>query len=281
MKIKIAAFYLFFLMILSSHLSAQEFGFGLKAGLGYSTLKGDMADGESTSYKSGFHVGPSFSLKITDMFGIRAEFLYNQFGTGYEYSGPSYFVLRGASDLRTDVLGEKTIKYDNFLSYIDIPVMVYVKLRDKIELYGGVNAMIFTGGTAGGTVNFESNSTGIIDKRLDYSYNTDDERKGDGEPTIVSFRGRSYSIPETLGAYYDFDEKDGRAYNTLDFGVNAGVNFYFNEALFIGGRVYYGLSDVTNNDLDIHQQVESGGSVTKSDDKDQHLSFQVSLGFSF
>jgi hypothetical protein len=276
--------FIFSLLLLGaiSGLQAQEFGFGIKAGLSFSTFQGDQADGESFGYKSGFHVGPSFSLRFTDFFSVRAEFLYNQLGTDYEFNGPSYFVLRDVNGTRREVYGDKDLRANYFLNYFDIPLQVAFKLGSTIELFAGVNFLILPGATGGGSVDFTTTSGEEISTSLEYSYNGDDAASGaDSDFTSVRIGGRIYDLPDRLGAYYDFEEKDGRAWNTFDYGLHGGGRVFFNDALYLAARVYYGLSDITNNDLDYRQDIETGQDLELSDDVDTNLSIQVSLGFSF
>ena len=262
---------------------AQDFGFGVKAGMSFSTVNGDLADGEDRGFKSGFHVGPTFSIKYTQSFGLRVELLYNQMGTDYTYSGPSYFVLRGQDDKEV-IAGDKELDVSTFLNYLDIPVQVYYRFGEVVEVYGGVNFLVLGGGSAGGKVTFynERIDPDPISSRLDYSYNKDKATKGVGSATVEHKLGRlPYDVPETLGAYYDFDEKDGRAWNTLDYGLHAGVRIYFNQALYFEGRAYFGFNDVSNNDLDLRQDTAPGSLIQLSQDDDRNLSIQASIGFSF
>jgi hypothetical protein len=266
-------------------LNAQDFGFGVKAGMSFSTVNGDLVDGEDRSYKSGFHVGPTFSLKYTESFGLRAELLYNQMGTDYSYSGPSYFVLRSQEEKEV-IAGNKELDVSTFLNYLDIPVQVYYKFGQVVEVYGGVNFLILGGGSAGGKVEFRNEDLmpNPISARLDYSYNSDKAKGGEGSGvTPHMWKRNTYEVPETLGAYYDFDKKDGRAWNTIDYGLHAGVRIFFNQALYFEGRAYFGFNDVSNNDLDLKQDVAPGQlmPLPLSQDDDRNLSIQASVGFSF
>lgn len=278
--------YIAFCFVLCSGFSlvAQDFGFGVKAGLAYSTLNGDTDPGESYGYKSGFHVGPTFTFKYTDNFGFRAELLYNQLGTKYEYEGRSYFELHNDLESRA-IVGDKDVNYNTYMSYVDIPVQVYYRIGDVLEIYGGVNFMILGGGTAGGNLKFNNPSLrpNDIDVRLDYSYNSDKARTGEGSlGTTYSFNGNRFDVPESLGAYYDHEEKDGRSFSTLDYGIHGGLRVFFNDALYLEGRAYFGFNDVTNNDLDRRQYIETGEPLRQlSEDDDRNMAFSLSLGFSF
>lgn len=272
-------------LLLSTSMTGQEFGFGIKAGLSFSTFNGETLEGESFDTKSGFHVGPSFTFRFNDLFSLRAEFLYNQLGTEYEYEGPSYFVLRTASEREDIVFGEKDMSQSIFLNYFDIPLQAAFKLGNVIELYAGVNILLLPGATGGGVIDFTNpnNTDQSFRVNLDYAYNRDDAMAGaDNEVRDIRFDRTTYSVPQRLGAYYDHSEKEGRTFNTVDFGLHAGTRVFFNDALYLAVRGYYGLSDVTNNDMDIQQRRDDTDRELKfSDETDRNFSIQLSLGFSF
>lgn len=272
------------LLVMATWVRAQEFGFGVKAGLSFSTISGEVAEGESYSYKSGFHVGPTFTFRVTDNFGFRGEVLYNQMGTSYDYEGTSYFLLRNEDESKF-IRGQKDMSYNSFMSYIDIPVQVYYRFGEVLEVYGGANLMFLTGGTAGGRLQFNNRNLrpSDIDVRLDYSINSDNVGEAaDGEGQGYLHSSTNYTVPDALGAYYEFDEDKGRLWNTLDYGLHAGARIMFNDALYLEGRAYFGFNDVTNNDLDYHQNLPEGQlQPTRSSDDDRNMGFNVSLGFSF
>ena len=54
------------------------------------------------------------------------------------------------------------------------------------------------------------------------------------------------------------------------------------QGLFLGFRLNYGLSDVTNQSQDVdYQQLEDSARVILRDDFDRNVSIQTSIGFSF
>jgi len=278
---------LIFIVSLSTTLGAQEFGFGIKAGLSFSTFSGEIVDQESYDNKSGFHVGPSFTFRFSKLFSLRAEVLYNQLGTDYEFNGPSRFTFYSTNGNPLEVGGHKELSQSVYLNYFDVPLQATFKLGNTFEIYGGVNILFLGGATSGGVLDFYEDSEknpndDMFSTTLDYRYNRDKAKEiVDDETTEVRFNGRRYDVPGAIGAYYEHDEKDGRTFNTIDYGIHGGARFFFNNALYLEGRFYYGLSDVTNNKMDIHQFRENANSPKFSDDKDTNLSIQLSLGFSF
>ena len=88
--------------------------------------------------------------------------------------------------------------------------------------------------------------------------------------------------PKTLGAYYDYPEDKGNLYKSIDFGLVGGIAYYISNALYITGRVQYGLSDITNNDADLAKaRVGTNGELIYRDAKHQNFMIQASVGFSF
>lgn len=272
------------LLVMTLEIGAQDLGFGVKAGLSFSTVSGPTNGSESFGYKSGFHVGPTISLKYTDNFGVRFELLYNQLGTDYDFEGESFFVLRNETGTEI-VRGDKELSLTSYLNYLDIPVQAYYRFGEVVEVFGGVNLLALLGGTGGGQVNFRSDRLlpENIEASLDYSYNSDDAGSSPGSGgTTHAYRRTDYEVPGALGAYYEHDDKDGRAWNTLDYGLHGGLRIFFNEALYLEGRAYYGFGDVSNDKMDLIQLSPAGSPLREfSDDDDRNIAFGVSLGFSF
>ena len=82
-------------------------------------------------------------------------------------------------------------------------------------------------------------------------------------------------------AYYDLDSKEGKPYKVFDAGLSGGAAFFLNGGLYFSATATYGLIDVTNSDLDFSYVDIDGFDFKTRDDKDNNLSFQFSLGFSF
>ena len=93
--------------------SAQETRFGVKAGVNFHTLTGDIEDQSS---KVGFQAGAFAEFKLSDKFAIQPELLYSTQGTKFEE-------------------GDDEIKYN--LSYLNIPVMAKYYVAEKFSLEAG------------------------------------------------------------------------------------------------------------------------------------------------
>ncbi len=147
------------------------------------------------------------------------------------------------------------------------------------------------GSTAVGEFTYEGSLPGNPDisfvQNLDHTYFKDGPASPDDidEFTEVIIFANALDVirfPETVGAYYmDFPEKDGGYYNIMDFGIHGGFNFFLNGGLFLGFTANYGLVDVTNNFYDISRKDTNGQEYISRSDKDNSLSFQASVGFSF
>ena len=284
--------FVFLICLLGQTLSGQ-ITYGFKAGLNFSKLVGpleqdiDGKDVEKYEIGSGFHVGAAFNYKIYDRFGVRAELIYSQKGGNYKFDGPTYRVFEDQDGDLLVTMGTGTTSLKTANSYLDFPIMFYARMVPWLEVSLGVNAGILIGSTAQGELNYNGLTPGgsEIDPvrfLLDYRYFKDDAgeivKEGDN---FIMIGGNVYDIPNTVGAYYDFETKNGSFYNVFDLGLNAGVHFFINKGLFLGVRLNYGLLDVTNKNYEFSQTSLLGGAKIQRDDADKNLSIQTSIGFSF
>ncbi|MFC4095949.1 porin family protein [Euzebyella saccharophila] len=75
-----------FLILGSIHLSAQDFGFGVKAGVNISNLGGDYYVGlGSLGSRVAFHLGGVAEVPITDKISVQPELLYSSQGSNWDY----------------------------------------------------------------------------------------------------------------------------------------------------------------------------------------------------
>jgi len=282
-----------FLVMSGSGFSQNDkFGYGFRAGASISQLHGPSETGpngeslESWSNAKGFHIGAAVSYKATDLFGLRAEFVFSQRGTIYDFNGPSYYVLGRGNILNTTIGGtrKQTLNVSN--AYLDIPLMVYYKIG-MFEISGGLNSALLLASTAGGATDFIGKSAlgtpvDTFTVALNHNYKSD-EAGGASEETIdVIVDGRTYKVPQTVMAYYEFPVKEKNLYKTLDFGVVACASIFLNEGLFFSVRYVHGLGDVDENLYDVSlQKLNTDGSFVQRADKNTSRSWQFSVGFSF
>ena len=244
-------------------------------------------DLESNTTAGGFMIGAIIGYKFTDLAGIKGELLYNQKGTKYNYEGFGY--QRFPTDIgeQITITGEQRIDLDVSTAYLDIPIMAYGRLG-KFEFEGGFSVGFLLSSSASGELEIDGVSgsgapTGPFNGVLDYRYNRDN-------PGIVTtpdlealnIDGQVVNVPRILTAFYPFTTDRGRFYNVLDFGLVGGINYYWNQTLYLGARLNYGLSDVTSNDgFDVSRASLNNNDFITQSDKDQNFSIQLSLGFSF
>ncbi len=271
------------LVFLSLEAVAQSsLSYGFKAGLSSNTLRGPMDAGERFEGNVGFHLGIIFKYPITDIFGVKGEFMYSQKGTKYFYNGPSsFYVNRATNPFVMQATRDLDVNVSN--DYLDFPFMVYAKLG-RFELDAGVNIGLLAGSTGGGqlTITGTNPSTEPFTFNLDHRYYGDEARQAISSNTIsFELDGQQVLLPKQIGAYYEYDVKDANLYRFLDFGVNAGIAVYLNEGLYLGFRANFGLSDVTQADADVTFERFEGNVPALQNDKDKQSSYQFSLGFSF
>ncbi|MCC7466745.1 MAG: PorT family protein [Saprospiraceae bacterium] len=277
--------------------------YGFKTGLNFARFQGPSEvdnqgnNLESWSNSTGFHIGMTFSYKFSDRFGARGEVLYSKRGSKYTYDGQAYrFFRHTTGQVYTTGNARYLINVNN--SYIDVPVMVFGRFGN-FEISGGGYVGFLVASSGEGSLRYSGKTAlgndvvvNVVNEKelnfnLNHNYRRDDpgagSSQGDTETTVnVKVDGFISETPKTMGAYYDYPEDKGALYNTLDFGIVGGLSYYISNALYIGVRLQYGLSDVTNNNADLAKsKTGENNSLIFRDDKDQNFMIQGSVGFSF
>lgn len=274
-------------------LSAQ-LGLGFKAGLSYMYLNGpsEIAEGvelEEYTASSGFQIGVVFNYEFTDLVGLRTELLYVQKGGRYKFEGPGYMFLSPADDIFAR--GEKLIELDIINSYLDIPIMAYYKVG-KFEISGGINMGLLLGSKARGFRQFEGFVSGtgadiaLFEQSLNYNYGTD-RPEGFVEGDALRLPS-GFIVPAQPGAYFDypplgtFQFTQDPLYKRFEFAAIAGVTYFPNPGLGFGIRYHRGLSDVTNDDVDVSQiELGSNAELINRSDEDRNRGVLISIMFLF
>jgi len=278
-----------FCLLFVATMQAQEISYGFKAGLNFNWLIADSEltdDGmmlEEYTGKNGFHVGATFGWAITDLMGVRSEFLFSQKGYKRRYNGASFFL--GSLEQPVNVTtGNRNMFLSVVNSYIDVPIIGYAKLTKWLEVHAGASVGILVNSTAIGGLTYTLDDGQEIQYDFDIRFGGDEVGDFDeaGNPETVFVNGEPFVVPRTVGAYYEYREDVGNYHNFLDIGLVGGFSLYLNKGLYIGVRANYGLSDVTSTRADYsYRNLDSDGNFITRDDNDYNLSVQTSVGFNF
>ena len=285
MNKSLKAFAFFILIMLAAckpMLAQSQLSYGFKAGLNYNTFTGPVDDEEAFDRTTGFHIGIIFKYTLTDIFGLKGEFVYSQRGGKYSYNGPSFFLVqRDPNPVLLSGTRDMTLNVSN--NYLDFPLLAYSKFG-RVELNAGVNISLLGGSVGAGQLKF----TGIQPPVNEFSINLDHRYFGDEAREANNFgvqeirvSNENINIPSQIGGYYEYAEKDGNLYRFLEVGFLAGISFYLNDGLFLGLRGNFGLVDVTRSSMDRNFKSFTDQQPTLRNDNDKQISYQLSLGFSF
>jgi hypothetical protein len=268
-------------------MQSQDLDFGIRAGLSYSKFLGDTDNHgmESYSVNGGFHFGINFRYNFNKFFALQSEILYGQNGTGYDFTGIGYYIFPGTSQGRTAVIDSSIVSYKNSNAYISFPLTAHIRTLEKWEFFGGVYVGFLVSPVATGRWIFgEETADHAFEQLVDYNFNKDEvgEFNVFSNSIAIIVEGENFDLPRIAGAYYFYETKTGNKLKSVDYGLTGGVSYYLNPGLYISIRADYGLTDITNNNVDISlSQLNPDGSFIFQDDKDSHFGLHFSLGFKF
>lgn len=278
---------LIMLWLLPSIAHAQLRG-GFKTGLNFSSLKGPVLseDGGTETFEpsTGFHVGPVIQWPISESFGLKAEFLYNQAGGKYHFDGNGFNIFRAEDGTKILATGQKKVDLRLLNTYLDLPIMAYGRIG-AFQLEGGLRLGLLVSSTADGKMTFSGKTelgtpVEVQDQTLFYNYKKDKAGEANyGEVTTILLDGKKTEIPSKLGAYFFEDTKE-KFFNTFDVGLAIGASYFIGRSLYVGARANFGLSDVTNNKADFNQIKTDGLNLIRQADKDKNFQIQLTVGFS-
>lgn len=284
---------LFILFLLPFSIIAQDWSGGIRAGLNYSKIDGpselDLSGNslERNTFSSGFHIGGMISRKLNSAVGLRGEILYTQRGTDYQYQGDSYFRFFTEGGAVASSRGTRftTLRITN--TYLDLPLSVFLRLG-RIELSAGGYGSFMLSSRGVGELNYNGKSTigqtiEPIIVPLKYDYFKDQfQQTGVTNAKFITVDNRKVVVPATLGAYYDARDTGVPLFNRVDAGLHAGLGIFMSQGLYLGARIQQGLFDLTRaeQELSLHS-LDAAGKIMPRSDKDQNLSIQLSIGFSF
>ena len=114
----------FLLTILPSITTAQETRFGIKSGLNYSSVVGDLTDG--VKFRLSGHAGVFLEMDFSYKFALQPELLYSS--QGFQFSSDLAQIdgspTPGGNDFRTNVQ----------LNYLTVPILGKFRLSEKLAL---------------------------------------------------------------------------------------------------------------------------------------------------
>ena len=287
---------LFLSLFLTAYIAhTQEIGYGFKVGLNFNSFNGPIesdASGnelEKFENKTGFHVGAEVLFKFTDLMGVKSGLLFYQRGGTYRYEGEGMQLFRNGNDNLVKAVGERRSIVEVTNSYLDVPILFYYRPIERIEVYGGGQISFLVGSVGDGDLRFDGTTVSqratpvsFNSRILEYNFFKDEVPSVDelqGDQTLLP--GEGILIPESLTAYYDSEEKDGPVYNFFDVGLQAGLNLFINQGLYVGFAANFGLIDTTRDQYDRSYQDSQTDTYRMTDDKDLNQTYQVSIGFSF
>ncbi len=270
------------IFFLSINAFAQT-SFGFRTGLNFNTLLGELEEGEAFEINNGFHIGFAFNRQFTDIWGARAELVYIKKGFNDIYNGSSSVVFRDRNDRRITHSGIADIKIVTANTYLNVPISAYGRVTNWLEVSLGVAPGFLIASRAKGDLLFNSDALNErVEVILEHDYYRDEageiSDRAEGIVTVKELAtAKDLTIPSALGAYYFQEEKNANLYKIFNLEAVFGLSVFINQGLYIGGRVNYGLLDVTNKEADFSFE----DTTTLRDDKDKTLIFQTSVGFNF
>lgn len=126
--------------------NAQDFHFGAKAGVNFSTFVGDGADGADG--RTNFHVGAVGNVKISDVFAVQPEILFSAQGAEFTEEGTTV-----------------EFKYN----YINVPILADFTVTDGLSFQAGPQfGFLINDEAEAGGVTVDLDDLGIDSKGFDF-----------------------------------------------------------------------------------------------------------------
>jgi hypothetical protein len=118
---------------------------------------------------------------------------------------------------------------------------------------------------------------------LKYDYFKDQfQQTGVSNAKFITVDNKRVVVPSKLGAYYDARDTGVPLFSRIDAGLQAGLGIFMSQGLYLGARIQKGFLDLTRAEQELSLlNLDTTGKVIPRNDKDQNLSLQLSIGFSF
>lgn len=280
--------FIFVIFLFTADLSAQSFG--IRAGLNYTKFSGPIEQGvnEKFSLANGFHFGVNYAYKVADIFSIKGELVYTQIGSKYNYDGASYYKVPIGTNAFSYEKGNARVDMKVSNAYISLPITFQWQATKKLEFYAGGYASVLIGPKGSGTIYFEQSDSLFFKQSLIHNYNKDVAggiASSTAGPSIWVDGKVVPPLARDAGAYYNYlsTEKEANLYNSFDYGLTGGFNYFINKGFYVGLKYDYGLTDVTNDRVDFLRKTydENNNAGIKANHFDRNVGFEVSFGFRF
>lgn len=282
---------------------SQDLKIGVRTGVSYYKLLGELEANETQNYSSGFAFGITGQYNFSNSFGLRTELSYIQKSTEQVYTDNFLTVFRPDVTLltfgtKTAVFGGGTYTLKKNFNIFAIPIHAVYKPFRKFEVFGGIDFDFIAGVAGQGNMSFVNDdldpSISFI-QTFNYNYSSDapsEFRAPQAQNNLIVDYDlnedgvvEKITIPKTLPAfyYYDYDaEASYKAFKSFDIAISAGASYYINPGLYIRGVVNYGLRDSNNTEFDYSlQEINEDASFIFRDDYDRKIGGQLSIGFQF
>ncbi len=288
-------------MCLGLLLSASVFAFSqkkdisweLKGGFTFASISGPAEKigntriTEDFSYQTGFHASIGLNTLLSRHSGLRMELMYNRRGTNYSFAGQSYWFFTSTTDEELFSFGTRKTELSITTSYLEMPLLYFIR-TNRVELSGGISLgylinargkgeLLYSGITEGGS------TVAPFKIRLDFDYIKDPLKPAPAQINLLrSLDGKVVEIPQTISAYYESSDASARHFHRFDVQIVGGISFFLSEELFIGLRLNYGITDLSNDLQDISTtRVNMDKSLIPRNDYDRNFAFQSSIGLRF
>jgi len=121
---------------------SQNLKIGVRTGLGYYKLLGELEQNESQSLASGFHFAITGKYNFSSTFGLRTELVYIQKSSLQEYDQfKTVFLVPtpdGTGSIKAVVEGGDSYTLKRIFNIFSIPIHAVLKPTKKIEVFGGI-----------------------------------------------------------------------------------------------------------------------------------------------
>lgn len=241
------------LLGISSFSFAQEINWGVRAGLNFGSIAGNVKgvhgaepfESYNTKAKPGFSIGAIADISFTDNFALQPGLYYTNKG------------VKGVDKFKFDSDNESDEKYVYGLHYLEIPVLASYRMDVAKDINWQINVGPYFGIGLGGKLKYDS------------------EVKAAGVVVSKSDDFPAFGIPS------DTDDEKG-CLNRFDFGLSFGTGVLIKQHYYVGIKYDLGLVNALNTSEKnsyYYYSKENDGEDGKAIGR--LTNFQISFGYNF